>query len=72
MGVPTALLFKEGAGISIGLLVVFAIIHIILMGINAGFAMSHGGIFLGVAAAGFITYIIFEYTGLNAQFVNQR
>lgn len=36
------------------ILIVFTILHMILMAVNEGFAMSHPGIFGGVLMAAFI------------------
>ena len=65
-------LIIEGLAISGSLLIVFAIIHIAMMGLIPTFAMEHGGIFGAVFLAGILTHFLLEFSGANAKYCKNK
>ena len=61
----------ETAIVAVAFVVIFAIIHVAMMGIT-DIAMEHSGIFLCAALTGAAGHLLFEYTGLNQKYVDMR
>jgi len=58
----------EALAIGFILMIIFIIIHGGMMLANKNFSMTHTGIFIGVFLAGMLGHLMFEASGMNAQF----
>ena len=59
---------SEAVAVGVILVIIFACIHVPMMGQYPEFSMSHTGIFLGVFLSGVVGHLALEAAGLNKKF----